>query len=191
MHKSTSVFTATPENVTALAIPAVGKGCQSGSGKLTLIDGTQELPDHRNAAADGRGIMAYDVLQRLYVMIQKQQGDVERRACAVAVNKISEALATIGVAYTCHEGIYAACLNSLLGLEDIDELPSSAKSLLRKFLGALIPEPGLAGADKIRSAIAALSQKEALQFVDDLLRLRMHLQHIYFSFYEKPRRYAL
>lgn len=111
----------------------------------------------------------------------REQEDIEKRACTFAVRKVDEALAVIAGAYTCHEGIYDACLYSLLGLEEVEQLPLAAQSHIVKFLAALAPESGLDRDDQARAAAASLTEKEALQFTSDLLRLRHRLEYVYLS----------
>lgn len=111
----------------------------------------------------------------------QKQGTIEKRACSFAVRKLDEALAMIAAAYTCHEGIYGACVHNLLDLGEIDQLPPAAQSLLAEFLKALIPEPGLNRVDQVLATVVSLTESEALQFVGDLSCLRHRLQDINLS----------
>lgn len=119
--------------------------------------------------------------QHALLRVTREQRDMERRACAFAMQKVDGALAVIAAAYTLHEGIYHAFLDGLLGLEEIDQLPLAAQSSLIGFLSELVPDFGPAGIDQVRAAVSLLSESEALQLVDNLLDVRLQLEQIYLS----------
>lgn len=119
--------------------------------------------------------------QHASLPVTRKQRHIEWRACAFVVRKVDGALAMIGAAYTHHEGIYSAFLQSLLGLKEIDQLPPAAQSLLAGFLAVLPPGLDSDEVDEVRAAVSSLTESETLQLIDDLLCLRHHMAQICLS----------
>lgn len=121
---------------------------------------------------------------RVPAIAVRRKEDLQKLACAFALRKVDDALALIGIAYTRHEGIYGACLQCLFGLDDLEELPSTAKSLIAPFLSVLQQESGVDTADQAQTIVSSLTASQALQFVDDLINLRLHLEYVHYSLCE-------
>ncbi len=94
----------------------------------------------------------------------------------LAVSKIDAALALIASGPTLHEGIYAACRESLLGLEKLEALPLAVRLAVVELLRVLVVEPDPERDNHSQLMLTSLSEGEAMQFVE---RLRHLLQQLH------------
>ncbi len=99
-----------------------------------------------------------------------------QKSRSLAVSKVDAALALIASGPTLHEGIYAACRESLLGLEKLEALPLAVRLAVVDLLHVLVAEPDPDGDNQSQLMLTSLSEGEAMQFVE---RLRHLLQQLH------------
>lgn len=128
--------------------------------------------------------LSHEQAKRMRTVVKRKQRKIEVQACSFALHKVDEALAMIGNAYTRHEGIYGACLYSLLDLDDIEQLPLATQVSIAVFLNTLAPEADMDRFDQARATVASLTETGVLQFIDDLLSLRQHLEEVRLELYK-------